>query len=163
MACKKECWDSRAKWALIGSSCVILVLVIGLILGFTLQPGRGSFPHRSPPLSRAPAASSIHMPTKTSPRPRLLELSPQKLPQTFPFLASNASTPPSFLLGSLDGQSSFLLGIFSLGAKLVLRRPHSTGHEPPVSTCKACALQLGILNSSTALRAASQPTYLRTS
>lgn len=38
MACKKECWDSRSKWALIGSSCVVLVLIIGLILGFTLQP-----------------------------------------------------------------------------------------------------------------------------
>lgn len=44
MACKKGCSNSQTKWALLGSACVVLVLAIGLSLGFVLQqrrrPGR---------------------------------------------------------------------------------------------------------------------------
>lgn len=45
MDCKKMCSNSRTKWALLGSASVALVIAIGLILSFVLQPhsppGRG--------------------------------------------------------------------------------------------------------------------------
>ena len=37
MACKNGCSNSQTKWALLGSACVVLVLAIGLSLGFILQ------------------------------------------------------------------------------------------------------------------------------
>uniref|UniRef100_A0A452RD07 Protein FAM151A n=1 Tax=Ursus americanus TaxID=9643 RepID=A0A452RD07_URSAM len=40
MACKKGCSNSQTKWALLGSACVVLVLAIGLSLGFVLQQRR---------------------------------------------------------------------------------------------------------------------------
>ncbi|XP_032695690.1 protein FAM151A [Lontra canadensis] len=38
MACKKTCSNSRTRWALLGSASVALVIAIGLVLSFVLQP-----------------------------------------------------------------------------------------------------------------------------
>lgn len=93
MACKKMCSNSRTKWALLGSASVALVIAIGLVLSFVLQPhsppGRGpchaiwlASPSTAltPPLSHPTSPLRLSSSIFPSPSTRLVAFSPDLPP-----------------------------------------------------------------------------------